>query len=72
MNEQIDKIAFGAGMYCGSKDTAAIEKFAEQVIQLCIEHASNTHSQCAYTTFQKEIVECTRAEIVSRLEKLLK
>lgn len=76
MNEQIDKIAYETGMYCDgtpdSWDSAAIEKFAEQIIQLCIEHASDTQSHCAYTTFQKDIVECTRQEIVTRLKNLLK
>ena len=76
MNDQIDKIAYNAGMYCDgtpdSWDSAAINKFAQQIIQLCIDHAKNTDSACAYTTFQQGIVECTRKEIVSRLEKLLK
>ena len=76
MNELIDKIAYNTGMYCDgtpdSWDSAAIEKFAQQIIQLCIDHAKNTDSACAYTTFQQGIVECTRKEIVSRLEKLLK
>ena len=76
MNEQVDKIAYNTGMYCDgtpdSWDSAAIDKFAQQIIQLCIDHAKNTDSNCAYTTFQQGIVECTRKEIVSRLEKLLK
>jgi len=76
MNEQIDKIAYNTGMYCDgtpdSWDSAAIEKFAQQIIQLCIDQAKNTDSTCAYTTFQQGIVECTRKEIVARLEKLLK
>ena len=76
MNEQIDKIAYQTGMYCDgtpdSWDSAAIEKFAHGVIQLCIEYASDKQSHCAYTTFQQGIVECTRAEIVSRLKELLK
>ena len=76
MNEQIDKIAYNTGMYCDgtpdSWDSAAIEKFAQQIIQLCIDPAKITDSGCAYTTFQQGIVECTRAEIVARLEKLLK
>ena len=76
MNELIDKIAYNTGMYCDgtpdSWDSAAIEKFAHQIIQLCIDYAKITDSGCAYTTFQQGIVECTRAEIVSRLEKLLK
>ena len=76
MNEQIDKIAFETGMYCDgtpdSWDSAAIEKFAHGVIQLCIDHARSTPSHCAYTTFQHEIVECARSEIFTRLENLLK
>jgi hypothetical protein len=76
MNEHIDKIAYDTGMYCdgtlGTLDSAAIERFAQQIIQFCIDEAKNTNSTCAYTTFQKGIVECTRVEIVSRLEKLLK
>ena len=76
MNEHIDKIAYNTVMYCDSTpdswDSAAIEKFAQQIVQLCIDEAKNTNSTCAYTTFQKGIVECTRVEIVSRLEKLLK
>lgn len=76
MNEQIDKIAYSTGMYCDgtpdSWDSAAIEKFAQQIIQLCIDQTKNTNSHCAYTTFDKGIVECTRSEIVTRLEKLLK
>ena len=76
MNEQIDKIAYSTGMYCDgtpdSWDSAAIEKFSQQIIQLCIDQAKITDSRCAYTTFQKGIVECTRDEIAARLEKLLK
>jgi hypothetical protein len=76
MNEHIDKIAYNTGMYCDgtpdSWDSAAIEKFAQQIIQLCIDEAKNMNSTCAYTTFQQGIVECTRVEIVSQLEKLLK
>ena len=76
MNEQIDKIAYNTGMYCDgtpdSWDSAAIEKFAQQIVQLCIDQAKITDSGCAYTTFQQGIVACTRAEIVARLEKLLK
>jgi hypothetical protein len=76
MNEHIDKIAYNTGMYCDgtpdSWDSAAIEKFAQQIVQLCIDEAKIPDSNCAYTTFQKGIVECTRVEIVSRLEKLLK
>lgn len=76
MNEQIEKIAYNTGMYCDgtpdSWDSAAIEKFALQIIQLCIDQAKNTDSHCAYTTFQQGIVECARSEIVARLEKLLK
>jgi hypothetical protein len=76
MNELIDKIAYNTGMYCDgtpdSWDSTAIEKFAQQIVQLCIDEAKIPDSNCAYTTFQQEIVKCTRAEIVSRLEKLLK
>ena len=76
MNEQVDKIAYETGMYCDgtpdSWDSAAIEKFARGIIQMCIDHARSTPSHCAYTTFQHETAECARQEIFTQLEKLLK
>lgn len=76
MHEQIDKIAYETGMYCDgtpdSWDSAAIEKFAHGIIQLCVEQARSAPSHCAYTTFQHGIVNCARQEIFTHLEKLLK
>ena len=76
MHEQIDKIAYNTGMYCDgtpdSWDSEAIEKFAQQIVQLCIDEVKKTPTKSAFTSFDMAVVQSTIARSVSQLEKLLK
>ena len=71
MNERIDKLMVKAGAYFGGEgvdyNNFDPKKFAELIIQECIEAVENTPTHCAYTTFQLGIVECTIDKSVETL-----
>jgi len=71
VNERIDKLLVKAGAYFGGEGVEYSnfdpKKFAELIIQECIEAVENTPTHCAYTTFQLGIVECTIDKSVETL-----
>jgi len=78
MNERIRELAEQAGITTNldtdyfEKDINKwvdyySEKFAELIVQECIEAVKNTPKHCAYTTFQEQIVDCTISKSVEQL-----
>ena len=68
MKQKIYNIALQAGgsHYPGvGGDT--LQKFAELMLEECITVVKNTSTQCAYTTHDLPVVECTIAQSVEAL-----
>jgi hypothetical protein len=73
MNEKIKRLALEAGgstyPEVGGKN---LERFAELLIQECIDAVSNTPTHCAKTSFQIGIVQCTINKSVEVLKNHFK
>lgn len=73
MNEKIKRLALEAGGShfpdVGGKN---LERFAELLIQECIDVVSTTPTHCAMTTFQTGIVKCTIDKSIEALQNHFK
>lgn len=73
MNEKIYEAAYWSGMVADgtpdSWDSAALEKFANRIIDQCIEAVveANTHQAC--TTFQLDLVRATMNKSVKAINE---
>ena len=70
MNEKFKRLALEAGgstyPEVGGKN---LERFAELLIQECIDVVKTTPMHCAMTSFQEGIVKCTISESVKTLKE---
>ena len=73
MNEKFKRLALEAGgstyPEVGGKN---LERFAELLIQECIEVISTTPTHCAMTSFQEGIVKCTIVKSIEALQNHFK
>ena len=73
MNEKFKRLALEAGgstyPEVGGKN---LERFAQLLIQECIDVVSATPTHCAMTTFQMGIVKCTIEKSVEALQNHFK
>lgn len=73
MNEKIQEAAYWSGMVADgtpdSWDSAALEKFANMIIDECIEAIKNTNKHQAYTTYDLSMVEGTMEKCVKSINE---
>ena len=73
MNEKFKRLALEAGgstyPEVGGKN---LERFAELLIQECIDVVATTPMHCAMTTFQVDIVKCTIDKSIETLQNHFK
>jgi hypothetical protein len=68
MKQRIHDLALQAGgSHFPTVGGANLEKFAELLIEECIQVVKNTPLHCAKTTFQENIVKCTIDQSVDTL-----
>lgn len=73
MKQKIYDIALqvGGSHYPGV-NSRLLEKFADQLIEECITVVKNTGTQCAYTTHDAGVVQCTIQKSVDALRNHFK
>ena len=68
MKQKIHDLALEAGgSHWPAVGGATLEKFAELLIEECIQVVKDTPLHCAKTTFQQDIVKCTIDQSVEAL-----
>jgi hypothetical protein len=70
MKQKIHDLALAAGgSHYPTVGGTTLEKFAELLIEECIQVVKDTPLHCAKTTFQEGIVKCTIDQSVAALRK---
>jgi hypothetical protein len=73
MKQKIHDLALQAGgSHYPAVGGATLEKFAELLIEECIQVVKDTPMHCAKTTFQESIVKCTINKSVELLKENFK
>ena len=72
MNERILELAGKAGADIWGDQASAgghfnIEKFAELIVQACIEAVKNTNTNHAFTTYDQNLIEATVARSIKEI-----
>lgn len=70
MREQIKELALQAGgSHYPDVGGELLQQFADLVIQRCIKAVENTPNHCAFTTFQLDVVKCTKDMCADSIKK---
>jgi len=73
MNEEFKRIADSVGANTDTSgrwvNSTGFEKFADALVSECIAVVENTGKQCAFTTFDLGVVNCTIAKSVEAIKE---